>query len=122
GHRLAWVPLGPAAPVDAAVKALSPLARDRQFLPRGLKLDDVKSLAHNGAFVLLTQVWDKLAPHLTGAKAVLIVPDGDLTRVPWAALPGGKKGTYLIEEVAIATASHGQALAALLRQEPAGQG
>jgi tetratricopeptide (TPR) repeat protein len=47
-------------------------------------------------------VWDKLQPHLQGAKTVLISPDGVTARFPWLALPGEKPGTYLIDDVAIA--------------------
>ena len=47
-------------------------------------------------------VWDPLAPSLTGMKAVLVSPDGALARLPLAALPGSKPGTFLIEDVAIA--------------------
>ena len=34
---------------------------------------------------------------------MLVSPDGALDRFPLAALPGKKEGTYLIEDVAIAT-------------------
>ncbi len=47
-------------------------------------------------------VWDKLQPHLQGAKTILISPDGVTARFPWPALPGEKPDTYLIEDVAIA--------------------
>jgi tetratricopeptide (TPR) repeat protein/CHAT domain-containing protein len=47
-------------------------------------------------------IWDKLQPHLQGAKTVLISPDGVTAQFPWLALPGEKPGTYLIDEVAIA--------------------
>ena len=47
-------------------------------------------------------VWDKLQPHLQGAKTVLISPDGVTAQFPWLALPGEKPDTYLIDDVAIA--------------------
>src|SRR5207248_7102429 len=43
-------------------------------------------------------VWDKLAPHLGGAKVILVSPDGPLTGLPFAALPGEKPGTFLVED------------------------
>jgi CHAT domain-containing protein len=49
---------------------------------------------------------------------VLICPDGALGRVPFAALPGSKPGSYLIEEVALATVPVPSALPALLAPLP----
>ncbi len=47
-------------------------------------------------------VWDKIEPSLEGAQTILISPDGSTAQLPFAALPGKKPGTYLIEERAIA--------------------
>ena len=47
-------------------------------------------------------VWDKLQPHLNGAKTVLLSPDGATAQFPWPALPGKEPGSYLIEDVALA--------------------
>jgi CHAT domain-containing protein len=44
----------------------------------------------------------------------LVSPDGPLARVPFAALPGGKEGTYLIEDVALAVVPVPAALPDLL--------
>lgn len=46
--------------------------------------------------------WKKLASACAGGRVLLISPDGVLNRLPWGALPGGKPGTYLVEEMAIA--------------------
>ena len=48
-------------------------------------------------------VWEPLEDKLAAATTVLVSPDGALDRFPLAALPGKKDGTYLIEDVAIAT-------------------
>jgi CHAT domain-containing protein/tetratricopeptide (TPR) repeat protein len=47
-------------------------------------------------------VWDPLKPALGEVDTVLVAPDGVLCALPWAALPGSKPGSFLIEEVAIA--------------------
>ena len=44
---------------------------------------------------LRAQVWDPIAPHLTGASRVFIVPDGALGLVPLAALPAGDSSFVL---------------------------
>ncbi|MBY0230752.1 MAG: CHAT domain-containing protein [Gemmataceae bacterium] len=43
-------------------------------------------------------VWAPLEKHLAGAEVVLLSPDAELARLPWAALPGAKEGTRLAEE------------------------
>jgi len=55
-----------------------------------------------GGEALHALVWAPLARHLAGAKVVLVSPDGPLASVPFAALPGSKEGSYLIEDVAVA--------------------
>jgi CHAT domain-containing protein len=57
------------------------------------------------------QVWEPLTRHLDGARTVLLSPDDLLTGVPFAALPGSKPGTYLLEELALAVVPVPHALA-----------
>jgi CHAT domain-containing protein len=53
-------------------------------------------------------VWDKIAKELLPeTKAVYLCPDGDLARLPFAALPGAKKGTVLLEDYAVAVVPSG---------------
>jgi CHAT domain-containing protein len=52
--------------------------------------------------LLRDRLWNPLATHLAGIETVLISPDGDLSRLPFAALPGTKDDKYLIEERSIA--------------------
>jgi CHAT domain-containing protein len=47
-------------------------------------------------------LWKPLQDHLRDAKVVLISPDDALCRLPFAALPGSTKGTFLLEDVAVA--------------------
>jgi CHAT domain-containing protein/tetratricopeptide (TPR) repeat protein len=48
--------------------------------------------------LLRERIWEPLEPQLDGARIVLVSPDGALARLPLAALPGKKPGTYLLEE------------------------
>jgi tetratricopeptide (TPR) repeat protein/CHAT domain-containing protein len=57
---------------------------------------------HEPGAALRGQVWEPLQGAVAGAKTVLVSPDGVLSKVPWAALPGKEPGTYLIEDVAVA--------------------
>jgi CHAT domain-containing protein len=65
-------------------------------------MQSLAAVDQKAAGQLRTLLWDKLAPSLPGCTVVLLSPDGVLCSLPWAALPGSKPGTYLIEEVAIA--------------------
>jgi CHAT domain-containing protein/Tfp pilus assembly protein PilF len=83
-----------------------------------------KDLAANksskAADTLRKLVWEPLAKHLpAGTQTVFLAPDGDLTRIPWAALPGQKKGSVLLEEYALALVPHGLFLLDQLTAKPA---
>jgi CHAT domain-containing protein len=100
------VELGPAAAVEFAWAAW------RQLLTAGRP-------DRRAAAVLKELVWDKLCPHLpAGLHTVYVAPDGDLTRLPWAALPGRQPGTVLLEETAVALVPHGPFLLDRLTHPP----
>jgi CHAT domain-containing protein/tetratricopeptide (TPR) repeat protein len=96
GEEVARVELGPVKPIADAVEAWR---RPMQTL---------SAVDEKAAGRLRSLLWDKLAPSLAGCDRVLISPDGVLCSLPWAALPGSKPGSFLIEEVAIAqiTSAH----------------
>jgi CHAT domain-containing protein len=89
GHALVRIDLGPAEPIEQAATAW------RQALT-------ARGTASATGRALHKKLWQPLVKHLVGAKTVLISPDGVLGTVPFAALPGRKEGTYLIEDVAAA--------------------
>src|SRR5262249_2094557 len=60
-------------------------------------------------------IWSPLEKHLDGAKVVLVSPDEAFAGVPFAALPGTKPGTYLIEDLALAVVPVPQMLPQMLR-------
>src|SRR5262249_6565479 len=69
-------------------------------------------------------LWDKLAAALPAdTRTVFLAPDAALHRLPWAALPGSKPGTILLEDYSLAVVPHGPFLLAQLRsQKRFGQG
>jgi CHAT domain-containing protein len=70
------------------------------------------------AATLRRLVWEPIAAHLPReTHTVYLTPDGDLTRLPWAALPGSKKDTILLEDHALALVPHGPYLLEHLRSE-----
>jgi CHAT domain-containing protein/Tfp pilus assembly protein PilF len=93
GRPVQRVDLGPAQPIDEAVaqwrKAI--VARQRNA----------------AAETLRRRVWEPLAQHIPSqTTTVIIAPDGSLTAIPWAALPGDRPGTVLLEQYAIALVPH----------------
>jgi CHAT domain-containing protein len=97
GQPVARVNLGPADPIDKAVTAW------RNEIARGGN--------ETTARMLSTLLWDPLSKRLPkNTETVLICPDGATTAIPWAALPGCKKETLLLEEYTIALIPHPQFL------------
>jgi CHAT domain-containing protein/Tfp pilus assembly protein PilF len=104
------IELGPSEPIRRAIAVW----RWRNLGHPSLNLDDKKAIeATLAAWKTDEQdaepaarvrelVWDKLQPHLNGAKTVLLSPDEATAQFPWPALPGKNPGSYLIEDVAIA--------------------
>jgi CHAT domain-containing protein/tetratricopeptide (TPR) repeat protein len=93
GQPVRQVDLGPAGPIDEAVRAWREAIVHRQPSP--------------SAEAVRRRVWEPLARYFPpGTTTVIIVPDGLLTAVPWAALPGDRPGTVLLEQYALATVPH----------------
>jgi CHAT domain-containing protein len=105
GLPLVRVDLGPAQPIEQAATAW------RQTLAR-------RATGSAAGRTPRQLVWQPLAKHLRGAKTVLLSPDEGLARLPFAALPGSKAGTFLIEEVASAVVAVPQLLPELLAPVP----
>jgi CHAT domain-containing protein/tetratricopeptide (TPR) repeat protein len=94
GRDALFVPLGDAEPIDAAVAAW------RKHIGAGQD-----SLA---PAKLRELVWDKVAKELPDrTRVVYVCPDGDLARLPFAALPGARPGTILLEDHALAVVPSG---------------
>lgn len=111
--KVAWVQLGPAKPIDRAV------SRWRAAITGD---STVASEAPQAAAEVRRRIWDKIEPHLAGCSQVIVVPDGYLCFLPWAALPGRKPGTCLLEDYAIATAPSAYQLYAMLTEPQSAQG
>jgi CHAT domain-containing protein len=100
------VELGEAARVEQALDAWRSAIRDRKDSPAA---DQLRRL-----------VWEPLAEQLApGIEAVYLAPDGALSRLPWAALPGRRPGTVLLEDYTLGTVENGPQLLAALRRPKA---
>jgi CHAT domain-containing protein len=103
GKELVAVSLGALAPIGAAV------LRWRSEVEKPPTRADRQAIARSGQ-TLRRLLWLPLRPHLGEMKAVVVAPDGVLCQFPLAALPGGKNGAFLIEEVGLAQVSSGRHL------------
>jgi CHAT domain-containing protein/tetratricopeptide (TPR) repeat protein len=116
GRPVKRVNLGKCEPLDNAVQAWRTAIQERKASPAPEQLQRL--------------LWAPLAKHLPqGTKTLYISPDGNLARLPWAALPlspsplgaegsGVRESRVLLEDYAIATVPHGPHLLAALRHPP----
>jgi CHAT domain-containing protein len=91
------IKLGPAKPIDKAGQAWRKAMIQYQALDKTGK-------------ELAGLLWQQLQPHLGKAHTVLISPDGPVCSLPFAALPGKRAGSYLVEELAIGYVTSGRQL------------
>jgi CHAT domain-containing protein len=103
------VPLGAAGPIERAVAAW------RQAAVKGQSPD-------RPGQELYRRLWARLRKHLRRVDSVLIAPDGPLSGLPFAALPGSKPGSYLGEELAIGYVTSGRQLLELQADQDAPHG
>lgn len=109
---VAWVHLGPAAPIDEAA-----IAWRESILQR-----DPPSSEEDAPEVMLRRlVWAPLEEHFGDSRTIIVIPDGTLTVFPWCALPGRKPGSFVLDDYEVTTASHGRHLIQLLDEHPAYQ-
>jgi CHAT domain-containing protein/Tfp pilus assembly protein PilF len=105
GQPVQRVDLGPAPAIEQA------LDRWRRDLGNGLSSPAAEQLRR--------LVWAPLAAHLgPDTDAVYLSPDGALHALPWAALPGSKAGSFLLEDYALALVPHGPFLLDQLTAPP----
>jgi CHAT domain-containing protein len=86
--------LGPEKPIDDLVSSARH-AVDDEMRAGGLGSTRNEREFRAAAGPLRAKVWDPLAAELAGARLVLVVPDGMLNLIPFAALPDGRG--YLVE-------------------------
>jgi tetratricopeptide (TPR) repeat protein/CHAT domain-containing protein len=101
GEPVKMFNLGEVAPVTEAI--------DTWRLGYGMSSD-----AQQAGKRLRELIWQPLLPAIGDAKLVFISPDGALGRLPFAALPGEKVGSYLLEDHRLALVPVPQLLPALV--------
>ncbi len=107
--------------VRVALGKSADIAQASEEFRRLIQTPTALTTARDAAGALLrTKLWEPLAPHLSGAKRVLICPDGATCRVPFAALPGSEKGKYLLEEIGVAVIPTPRVLPEMLGKAPSG--
>jgi CHAT domain-containing protein len=103
------IPLGPAAPIDAQVH--------KGLLASAETLPDAEAIWAQ----LSNQVFKPLLPQLSGSRQWFLSPDGELNRVPFAALPAPQQpNTPLAQAVQLRLITTGRELLRLQQSAPAG--
>ena len=110
---------GKVAPVRVSLGSEADAARLvnrwRKLVTAGAPAAEVEAVGRT----LRAAVWEPFVPALDGADTVLVSPDGPLCRLPLAALPGEATGSYLIEDVAIASVPAPRLLPLILSEDSA---
>ena len=89
------VPLGSAAAVDNLIATWRRTALEGLTAAGAVRPGAESSLRRIG-LSLRARLWDPIAPRLTGATRIFIVPDGAINLVPFGALPADR-GQYLVD-------------------------
>jgi CHAT domain-containing protein len=97
-------------PVLVQLGASDPIATALQAWRQPITTIPPAPLDQKAAEQLTKVLWQPLRQHLGDARTVLISPDGVLCGLPFAALPGSKPGSFLLEEVAIGYLTSGKHL------------
>lgn len=103
-YDVTWIPLGVSEVVDREVKQWLTFFREG------------KGDGSSGTR-LRQHVWEPIWERINDKKQVIIIPDGELTVLPWSALPGKTTGKYLLEEMNISVASTGHELISCIRSK-----
>jgi CHAT domain-containing protein/tetratricopeptide (TPR) repeat protein len=113
------VELGAAAPINAAIAAwLQALTGWRATIPAA-EQQQLEDTASRAAARVRRLVWEPLAARLpAGTQTVYLSPDEDLARLPFAALPGSRAGSVLLDDYALAVVPHGPFLLEQLLYPP----
>src|SRR5262249_47792795 len=93
------VELGPAAPIDLAVDLWRQAVSGWSPSHRSDVQRELEAKTDKQAAALRRLVWVPLTKYLPkDTRMVYLAPDGNLARFAFAALPGSKPGTILLEE------------------------
>jgi CHAT domain-containing protein/Tfp pilus assembly protein PilF len=113
-------PMKSADVVQLDLGAVQPLAEavDKWRQSVGTRTRPVEN-DEDPALLLRQRLWQPLEPYLKDAATVLVSPDGVVARLPLAALPGSKPGSFLIEETTLVLVPTPQLLPGLLGEQTA---
>jgi CHAT domain-containing protein len=111
GSKPILIELGKAQPIDDTVAA---------WRKSGLKSHTPDASARK----LDESVWQPIRKHLGDAKTVYLSPDGALAKFPFAALPGSKPDSFLLEQMTFVHVTSGRHLLELAdeRHDPKSSG
>jgi len=110
--------LGTAKDVEEAVRDWREAITARVPAEDKARRDHEGKLARQGGQVRQL-LWEPIQKQLpSGTRTVYLAPDAALTRLPWAALPGQKQDTILLDDYALAVLPHGPFLLEQLMPAP----
>ena len=107
-RQIVRVELGATVPIGKAIEAFR----------RDLSATEPASGSESPGLQLRKAIWTKLEEHLEGVETIFLSPDGELARLPFAALPGKDPAKFLLEERRLALLPVPQLLAEWRKWQP----
>src|SRR5262249_29614519 len=102
-HNVERVELGAAAEIDAAVRAWREAITVTLPARNDAAVEEHETKLSRRAAAMRKLLWEPVETHMpTGTATVYLVPDNELTQLPWAALPGRGKDRVLLDDYALA--------------------
>jgi CHAT domain-containing protein len=116
GRPISLVDLGPLEPIEASINLWRKMNLADRSDDSSVSILNRNRIGGVTARTLKVALWEPMRRQLAGATQVLVSPDGALARFPLGALPGRKKGRYLIEDVSIGLVASASIVTEILRK------
>jgi CHAT domain-containing protein/tetratricopeptide (TPR) repeat protein len=118
-HQVQRVELGMAAEIEPAVRDWRATITARLPARNDTARNEHEAKLVQQAAAMRQLVWEPIEKRLpVGAATVYMAPDGAMTQLPWAGLPGKGKDRVLLDDYALAVLPHGPFLLEQLTPGP----
>lgn len=114
------VEIGDAKQIDNAIDEWRLQVYGKETDDRGVKRKDLRPFvdARKSTEILTNLIWKKLESKVQDIDTCVVIPEGAIASIPFAALSGTRPGTYLAEEKGFVTVAFAQQVLMRLKESP----